>query len=58
MEFMIRNIAMRKDLLDCDKAEQIARAIRLWNNPHADDTRLEKYWYDQAYQYIDSIRLM
>jgi len=49
---------MRKDLLDCDKAEQIARAIRLWNNPHADDTRLEKYWYDQAYQYIDSIRLM
>ena len=58
MEFILRNIAMRQDLLDCDKAEQIARAMIVWNNPHADEKHLDKYWLDQAYGYLAGMRLM
>ena len=58
VEFILRKIAMRQDLLDCDKAEQIARAMIVWDNPYADDKNLNNFWLEKAYEYLATLKLM
>lgn len=57
MELILQQILERKDLLRCDKAESIARAMIVWDNPYADDKTLSRYWLDKAYEYMDTPRV-